>query len=133
MSKEKFPSIGDEIMQPSKKLNVSLKSRNVPEEAIDEGARAIGEKWGSVTQLPSRAAKSEPEPAPQPPAAPAPPDRSKWPSVRFECPPYLDRELTIAAAQRGHTKTYLILKMLSENGFTVHPEDLVEDKRKQRR
>lgn len=124
MSKEEFPPIDDEMMpSPRPKMNVALKSRSVPDEAIAEGVRAIGEKWGSVTQLLPR------EPAP----AARPPDRSKWPSVRFECPPYLDRELTIAAAQRGHTKTYLILKMLSENGFTVHAEDLVEDKRKQRR
>ena len=127
MSKEKFPSIGDEISNtPRPKLDVSLRPRRVPEEAITEGARAIGEKWGSVTQLPTREAPPEPAPLPAP-------DRSKWPSVRFECPPYLDRELSITAAQRGHTKTYLILKLLAENGFTVHPEDLVEDKRKQRR
>ena len=123
MTKESFPAIGDEIVNTSRpKLDVNLKPRRVPEETIIEGVRTIGEKWGSVTQLPSR----EAEPAPAP-------DRSKWPSVRFECPPYLDRELTIAAAQRGHTKTYLILKLLAENGFTVHPEDLVEDKRKQRK
>jgi len=129
MSKEKFPAIGDEMMPvPRSKINLALKSRSMPEEAIAEGARAIGEKWGSVTQLSSRELPLEPALV-----APPPQDRSKWPSVRFECPPYLDRELTIAAAQRGHTKTYLILKMLSENGFTVHAEDLVEDKRKQRR
>ena len=123
MSKETFPAIGDEIRSaPRPKLNVSLKPRGVADQALDEGARKIGEKWGSVTQLPA------PEQA-----LPTAPDRSKWPSVRFECPPYLDRELTVAAAQRGHTKTYLILKLLSENGFTVHPEDLVEDKRKQRK
>lgn len=133
MSKETFPSIGDEILNTQRpKLDVSLRPRRLPEEAISEGARAIGEKWGSVTQLPSREAGLAPEPAPEPLAAPAP-DRSKWPSVRFECPPYLDRELTITAAQRGHTKTYLILKLLAENGFTVNPGDLIEDKRKQRK
>ena len=135
MSKEVFPPIGDEILQTAKpKLDVSLKPRSVPEEVVSEGARSIGEKWGSVTQLPPRtpAAAPVPAPAPEPPPVVAP-DRSKWPSVRFECPPYLDRELTVTAAQRGHTKTYLILKLLAENGFTIHPEDLVEDKRKQRK
>ena len=137
MSKEAFPPIGDEILQTTKpKVDVSLKPRSVPEEMMSEGARTIGEKWGSVTQLPLREPAPAPAtpPAPEPaPVAPAAPDRSKWPSVRFECPPYLDRELTVTAAQRGHTKTYLILKLLAENGFTVHPEDLVEDKRKQRK
>jgi hypothetical protein len=129
MSKEPFPAIVDEIRQgPKPKLDLSLKPRSVPEESIEEGVRAIGEKWGSVTSTPVR------EPAPAPPAAePIAFDRSKWPSVRFECPPYLDRELTVTAAQRGHTKTYLILKLLADAGFTVHPEDLVEDKRKLRK
>jgi hypothetical protein len=129
MSKEPFPAIVDEIRQgPKPKLDLSLKPRSVPEEAIEEGVRAIGEKWGSVTSMPVR------EPAPTPPAAePIAFDRSKWPSVRFECPPYLDRELTVTAAQRGHTKTYLILKLLADAGFTVHPEDLIEDKRKLRK
>ena len=131
MSKEPLPSIGDEILKPARpKVNLNLMPRSIPEETISEGARTIGEKWGSVTQMPAR----EPAPAVPPPAEEAAlPDRSKWPSVRFECPPYLDRELTITAAQRGHTKTYLILKLLAENGFTVHPEDLIEDKRKQRK
>jgi hypothetical protein len=129
MSKEPFPAIRDEIRQgPKRKLDLSLKPRNVPDDAIEEGARAIGEKWGSVSSMPAR------RPAPPPSAAePMGFDRSKWPSVRFECPPYLDRELTVTAAQRGHTKTYLILRLLSDAGFTVHPDDLVEDKRKLRK
>lgn len=130
MSKEPFPAITDELRQtPKPRLDLTFKPRSVPEEAIAEGARAIGEKWGSVTQMPAREPDSTPGPTPEP----IDPDRSKWPSVRFECPPYLDRELTVAAAQRGHTKTYLILKLLADNGFTVRPEDLVEDKRKQRK
>ena len=128
MSKDPFPAIVDEIRQgPKPKLDLSLKPRSVPEEAIEEGARAIGEKWGSVTSMPLR------EPDPTPAAEPVVLDRSKWPSVRFECPPYLDRELTVTAAQRGHTKTYLILKLLADAGFTVHSEDLIEDKRKLRK
>ena len=128
MSKDPFPAIVDEIRQgPKPKLDLSLKPRSVPEEAIEKGARAIGEKWGSVTSMPLR------EPDPTPAAEPVVLDRSKWPSVRFECPPYLDRELTVTAAQRGHTKTYLILKLLADAGFTVHSEDLIEDKRRLRK
>jgi hypothetical protein len=130
MSKEPFPAIIEEIRRgPKPKLDLSLKPRSVPEEAIEVGVRAIGEKWGSVTSMPVR------ELALTPPAAErsALLDRSTWPSVRFECPPYLDRELTVTAAQRGHTKTYLILKLLADAGFTVQPEDLVEDKRKLRK
>lgn len=129
MSKEPFPAIVDEIRQGQKpKLDLSMRPRSVPETVLEVGARAIGEKWGSVTSIPV------PESAPTASSVKFnASDRSKWPSIRFECPPYLDRELTITAAQRGHTKTYLILKLLAEAGFTVHPEDLVEDKRKLRK
>ena len=124
MSKPPFPEIADEIHSaPKPKLDLAMKSRSVPEDAIAEGARAIGEKWGSVTQMPAR------EPKPEADAA----DRAKWPSIRFECPPYLDRELALKGAGEGVTKTYLILKALADAGFTVNEEDLNKDKRKYRK
>jgi hypothetical protein len=67
------------------------------------------------------------------PASESVQDREKWPSVRFECPPYLDRELSLKAAGEGVTKTYLILKALAEAGFTLQDQDLNKDKRKYRR
>jgi hypothetical protein len=124
MSKPPFPEIADEIRSaPKPKLDLAMKPRSVPESAIAEGARVIGEKWGSVTQLPAREAKVEPESS----------DRAKWPSIRVECPPYLDRELAMKAAGEGVTKTYLILKALADAGFTVNEDDLNKDKRKYRK
>jgi hypothetical protein len=124
MSKPPFPEIADEIRSaPRPKLDLAMKPRSVPEDAIAEGARVIGEKWGSVTQMPMREAKVEPEPS----------DRAKWPSIRVECPPYLDRELAMKAAGEGVTKTYLILKALADAGFTVNEDDLNKDKRKYRK
>jgi hypothetical protein len=124
MSKPPFPEIADEIRStPKPKLDLAMKPRSVPEDAIAEGAREIGEKWGSVTQMPMREAKVEPEPS----------DRAKWPSIRVECPPYLDRELAMKAAGEGVTKTYLILKALADAGFTVNEDDLNKDKRKYRK
>jgi hypothetical protein len=124
MSKPPFPEIADEIRStPKPKLDLAMKPRSVPEDAIAEGARVIGEKWGSVTQMPMREAKVEPEPS----------DRAKWPSIRVECPPYLDRELAMKAAGEGVTKTYLILKALADAGFTVNEDDLNKDKRKYRK
>ena len=77
MSKPPFPEIADEIRPtPKPKLDLAMKPRSVPEDAIAKGARMIGEKWGSVTQLPAREAKVEPEPS----------DHAKWPSIRVECP-----------------------------------------------
>jgi hypothetical protein len=124
MSKPPFPEITGEIRSaPKPKLDLAMKPRSVPEDAIVEGARMIGEKWGSVTQMPAREAKVEPEPS----------DRAKWPSIRVECPPYLDRELAMKAAGEGVTKTYLILKALADAGFTVNEDDLNKDKRKYRK
>jgi hypothetical protein len=123
MSKPPFPEIADEIRSaPKPKLNLAMTPRSVPEEAIAEGARVIGQKWGSFTQLPVAEGKPEPDV-----------DRSKWPSIRFECPPYLDRQLALKAAGEGVTKTYLILKALADAGFTVNEEDLNKDKRKYRK
>ena len=123
ITKEAFPPISDEIRSaPEPKLDVALKPRAVPAEAITDGARLIGEKWGSSTQV-----------LPEQPASELAQDREKWPSVRFECPPYLDRELSLKAAGEGVTKTYLILKALAEAGFTLQDQDLNKDKRKYRR
>ena len=114
MSKDPFPAIVDEIRQgPKPKLDLTLKPRSVPEEAIEKGARAM-ERSGA--RLPRCRSASLIQNLPPEPVVL---DRSKWPSVRFECPPYLDRELTVTAAQRGRTKTYLILKLLADAGFTV--------------
>src|SRR4051794_29056080 len=124
MSKPPFPEIADEIRsKPKPKLDLAMKPRSVPEDAIAEGARVIGQKWGSVTQMPAREAKVELEPS----------GRAKWPSIRVECPPYLDRELAMKAAGEGVTKTYLILKALADAGFTVDEDDLNKDKRKYRK
>jgi hypothetical protein len=122
-TKEAFPPISNEIRSaPKPKLNVALKPRVVPVEAIADGVRVIGEKWGSSTQVLA-----------EQPASKSVQDREKWPSVRFECPPYLDRELSLKAAGEGVTKTYLILKALAEAGFTLQDQDLNKDKRKYRR
>src|SRR4051812_39662459 len=103
-TKEAFPPISDEIrLAPKPKLDVALKPRVVAAEAIADGARLIGDKWGASTQMPA-----------EQPASESVQDREKWPSVRFECPPYLDRELSLKAAGEGVTKTYLILKALAE-------------------
>ena len=83
----------------------------------------IAEKWGSVTQMSAGELKLGADVI----------DRAKWPSIRFECPPYLDRELALKGAGEGVTKTYLILKALADAGFTVNEEDLNKDKRKYRK
>src|ERR1700712_5606830 len=124
MSKPPFPEIAGEIHSaPKPKLDLAMKSRSVPEDAIAEGARAIGEKWGSVTQIPAR------EPKPEADAA----KPAKWPNNPFWCPPFLPPELALKGAGEGVTKTYLILKALADAGFTVNEEDLNKDKRKYRK
>lgn len=54
-------------------------------------------------------------------------------SVRFDCPDYLDRAVSVAAAEQNVTKTYLILKALKLAGYELKEVDLVVDRRKTRR
>jgi hypothetical protein len=123
---DKTPSLADEIRQARKpRLNVVLPPRGeLPDEAIEQQARVIGEKWGSTTQLTSK----EPERVVEVPAT--------FVSNRFDFPDYLDEALAVTAATtkgpRGEkrvTKTYLVLKALKEAGYPVKDVDLVADRR----
>ena len=115
-----LPPIADEIRQASKhRVNVNLKPRaELTDEAIEAGSRALGEKWGSAVHLVPK--KTSPSIAP-------------LTSVRFDCPSYLDKELSVKAAEEGVTKTYLILKALAQSGFRLDDVDLVKDRRRLKR
>ena len=119
-----LPPIDDEIRQaPKPRLDVALKPRpELPDEVIEASSRAIGEKWGSATQLPA-AEPEKPVPVPTAPLV----------SVRFDAPDYLDRELSVKAAEQGVTKTYLILRALGADGYRLDDVDLVKDRRRLRR
>ena len=115
----KLPPITDEIRTPVKKLALNLRSREeVPDDAIEASSRALGEKWGSSTHLTAREASPQPKPT------------APLVSVRFDAPDYLDRELSVRAAEQGVTKTYLILQALGQGGFRIEQEDLVKDRRR---
>ena len=116
----KLPSIADDIRPPSKKIALNLKPReDVSDEDVAARSREIGEKWGASTQI----APAPPLPEPSKPAAPLT-------SVRFDAPDYLDRELSVRAAEQGVTKTYLILRALGDAGFRLDEIDLVKDRRR---
>jgi hypothetical protein len=115
----KLPSITDEVRTPARKLALNLKPReDLPDGAVEARSREIGERWGSSTQI----APSEPPP---PPKVTAP-----LTSVRFDCPDYLDKALSVQAAEQGVTKTYLILSALRQAGFRLEEADLVKDRRR---
>lgn len=115
--KQDFPPINDELRPTAKpRVNVSLKPRgDLPDEAIEAHSRTIGEKWGSATHI-------LPKEVPLPTAPLV--------SVRFDCPDYLDKELSIKAAEQGVTKTYLILQALGGRGYRLDVVDLVKDRRR---
>lgn len=116
----KFPSIAGEIRPVAKKIDLTLKPREeLADEAIEQQAKTIGEKWGSFTQLA--------------PAAAPPKPKAPLVSVRFDAPDYLDKDLSIRAAEQGVTKTYLILQALGNSGFRLDEIDLVKDRRRLRR
>lgn len=123
MSTNKLPSITDDIRPPSKKIVLNLKPReDLPDDAVAAHSREIGERWGASTQI----APTPPSPEPSKPAAPLT-------SVRFDAPDYLDRELSVRAAEQGVTKTYLILQALGGAGFRLDEVDLVKDRRRWRK
>ncbi len=100
----KLPTITDEVRQAASRIDVQLKPRaELPDDVVESRSREIGEKWGSATHI-----------------------------VRFDAPDYLDRELSIKAAEQGVTKTYLILKALRGAGYRLDDNDLIKDRRRQR-
>jgi hypothetical protein len=120
MSDDKPNPLAEEIRQAARpKLNLTMPPRpDLPDEAIDTRSREIGEKWGATTQL--AAGQSEGEPT------------APLISVRFDCPDYLDRAISVDAAEQNCTKTYLILKALKHAGYEVRDVDLVVDRRRLR-
>jgi hypothetical protein len=132
MSDKPSTSLAGEIMQARKpRINVALPPReDLPDDAVTTRAREIGEKWGANTQL-------------RPADAPAPEVSAKrqteMVSVRFDFPAYVDEQLAVkAASTRGPsggkiTKTYLALKALKDAGYRVEDEDLIEDRRRNRK
>ena len=44
-------------------------------------------------------------------------------SVRFDCPDYLDKKLSVKAAEEGVTKTYLIFQALGRAGYRLDEVD----------
>lgn len=121
MSKSALPSIDNELV-PSPRQRVDLKGlkprKPLPDEAIEANSRMIGEKWGASTQLP---------------AADRPPPLAPTTSIRGYIPRYLDDELSIKAAERRVTKTFLIMEALAKAGYRVEEADLVQDRRRRQR
>jgi hypothetical protein len=120
--------LADEIMQARKRVKVDLPPRqDLPDDAVAENAREIGQKWGSATQI-------LPKDAP-----PAGPQAAPLVSSRFDFPDYLDEEIAIAAAKtKGPsggkvTKTYIVLKALRQAGFHIEDVDMIEDRRRIRK
>lgn len=119
MSKPPLPPIDHDLM-PAPRQRVDLKGLRprepMTDAAVEANSRAIGEKWGASTQLP----RTE---TPPPPPAPVT-------SIRGYIPQYLDDELTLKAAERRVTKTFLIMEALAKTGYRVDDADLVQDRRR---
>jgi hypothetical protein len=128
MSNNANDPLGDEIMGVKRRINVSLPPRpELPDERVEQGARQLGEKYNSATQL--RPAELAPPPPPSAPLV----------SSRFDFPAYLDEELAVrAASTKGPsggkiTKTYLVMLALQQAGYRVDEVDLIEDRRREKR
>ncbi|MEI7668699.1 MAG: hypothetical protein WCJ33_01285 [Pseudomonadota bacterium] len=118
MKKQELPSIENELKPiPRTKVDFAkLKSREVTEDvSVEANSHKIGTKWGATTQLPAN----------EPTINLAP-----LTSIRGYIPQYLDNELSVKAATRRVTKTFLIMEALSKAGYKVDDIDLIQDRRK---
>ena len=116
MTKKALPSIDNELAAPRQLVDLkSLKTcEPMTDEAVEANSHTIGKKWGATTQLPMDV-RSEP-----------------LVSIRGYIPQYLDDELSVKAAERRTTKTYLIMEALAKAGYRVDETDLITDRRRSR-
>jgi hypothetical protein len=122
MSETDNPLAGEIRQAKRPRLDLALPARtDVPDAAIEERSRELGGRWGASSQI-------------QPPVATEPQEpMAPLISVRFDCPDYVDRAISVAAAEQNVTKTYLILKALKADGYEIKNVDLVADRRRDRK
>jgi len=115
--------LADEIRQAKRpRLDLALPARtDAPDAAIEKRSRELGGRWGANTQIQPTEMSEAPEPM------------APLISVRFDCPDYIDRAISVAAAEQNVTKTYLILKALKADGYEIKDVDLVADRRRDRK
>ncbi|AOX21534.1 hypothetical protein [Kozakia baliensis] len=114
MKKTNLPPIASELApRPKADLSKLRSPISASDQQVEENSRRLGAHWGATTSL--DLSRSVP-----------------MASLRIVIPEYVDRDLALKAAEDRVTKQYLVLKALSEAGFRVDPQDLVEDKRKLR-
>lgn len=120
MSKEPLPSIADDLaLAPRKRLDLSgLRPRDkVGDGEVAANSAALAQKWGATSQIPPTEVLPEP---------------AQVVSIRGYIPQYLDDELSIRAAERRVTKTFLLMEALSKAGYRIDEVDLVQDRRRPR-
>lgn len=139
--KEQRPQLGG--LNPSstetpkpRPRTAGAETQDLDDEAYTSSMAEVGAKTGF-----SESRNSAPHPAAShvSSARVAPAKRSRNPrpksartGINIEVPEYVRIELHVTAAQRQTTIKYLILEALQEAGYTIKPEDLVEDGRKDR-
>ena len=116
-TKPALPPLDDELTVPPRRVNLRAIQPKAPvdDAVVEENSRRLGGDWGAQTTL---------EP---------PKPKARLASLRIEVPEYLDRELALKAVDQRVTKQYLVVQALRDAGFRVDAEDLVADKRKNKR
>jgi hypothetical protein len=113
MKKTDLPPL--DLDPPRKRLDLkAIRPKETDDAILDDNSRRIGTEWGAVTSLGT-------------------PKKTLMASLRIEVPEYLDRALALKAAEQRVTKQYLVLSALKEAGFRIEDQDLVADKRRNRR
>jgi hypothetical protein len=108
-----------------------LKPAGADDAETERHAEEITHRYGGHAQIPPGGTATVAPAAAAPITGPSP-ARTRYASFRVDLPDYLDEELRMRAATGHATKTYLIIEALHRAGYTVKPEDLIEDRRKTR-
>jgi len=113
MKKTNFPPL--DLDPPRKRLDLkAIRPKEADDAVLEDNSRRIGTEWGAVTSLER-------------------PKKTPMASLRIEVPEYLDRALALKAVEQRVTKQYLVLCALRDAGFEIEEQDLVADKRRNRR
>jgi hypothetical protein len=135
-----LPSIDDDLGgRPKLRIPPMAPRPPVADDKINANAADLARSWPTV----STSKPSEGEPGQQPSSESDPKQPSKieaeaaqlqksetvFDSIRLNIPAYLNKQLSLDAAEKNCTKTHLILQALANAGYKIDPTDMTPDRR----
>lgn len=122
-----LPSIDDDLGgRPKLRIPETKPRPPVADEAVDANTANLARNWPTVST--SKPTESESKPSAVDPAQPPKPE-TVFDSIRLNIPAYLNKQLSLDAAEKNCTKTHLILQALANAGYRIDPPDMTPDRR----